>query len=72
MAPLALRYSEPNYTFGLIADGVSDAIAPRSFSGPRTTRKAPALLRYPSPACSRDVGITVQLSNFWTHRLEPV
>ena len=31
------------------ADGVSDAIAPRSSSGPRTTRKAFALLRYPSP-----------------------
>lgn len=31
------------------ADGVSDAIAPRSFSGPRTTRTDFTVLRYPSP-----------------------
>ncbi len=49
MAHLAICSSGPNYTFGLIADGVSDAIAPRSLSGPRTTRKTSALLHYPSP-----------------------
>lgn len=39
----------PIIPLACFADGVSDAIAPRSSSGPRTTRKAFALLRYPSP-----------------------
>lgn len=54
--------------FGLIADGVSDAIAPHSFSGPRTTRKASALLHYPSPTYRLDIGNTIRLSNLHVTR----